>query len=147
VISHVNATNAGLYCVEVTGACNGVTNCASLNINAVTTADPLASQTNCPGTTVSFNTVAHGSGPFTYQWVKDGSPLGGETMIHYAFQPHCQPAPALILSRSPAVGCATSGSAFGLLRVSVAMVCWHASAGDLDRISAGAGCSEVGKRQ
>jgi hypothetical protein len=75
----VTSAQAGNYCVEVTGHCNSVTNCASLLLWTSTTADPPVSQTNCPGATVVFSTTAHGDGPFTYQWAKDGLPLGGQT--------------------------------------------------------------------
>ena len=60
--------------MQIVGLCNSVTNFATLTLNTPTTADPLVSQTNCPGTTVSFSTLAHGTGPFSYQWVKDGTP-------------------------------------------------------------------------
>src|SRR5206468_7285449 len=71
----LTASGAGTYAVQVTGLCNSVTNRASLTVNVPTTADALVSQTNCPGTTVAFSTVAHGTGPFTYQWTKDGAPI------------------------------------------------------------------------
>src|SRR6266403_2972189 len=50
-----------------------------LTVNAPTTADTLASQTNCPGDTVSFSTTAHGTGPFGFQWARNGTPLSGQT--------------------------------------------------------------------
>ncbi|HXJ71791.1 MAG TPA: hypothetical protein VNM37_03020, partial [Candidatus Dormibacteraeota bacterium] len=49
-LTSVSAAQAGGYCVEITGNCNSVTNCASLTIRTPTTADLLVSQTNCPGT-------------------------------------------------------------------------------------------------
>src|SRR5204862_3773287 len=76
-LSGITASSAGTYPVVVTGLCNSTTNLATLTVNTPTTADALVSQTNCPGATVSFSTVAHGAGPFSYQWVKDGSPLPG----------------------------------------------------------------------
>src|SRR5207249_1680306 len=78
-LSNVAAASAGTYSVQVTGACNSVTNFASLTVNAPTTADALVSQTNCPGDTVSFSTTAHGTGPFGFQWAKNGTPLSGQT--------------------------------------------------------------------
>ncbi|PWU20264.1 MAG: hypothetical protein C5B50_04455, partial [Verrucomicrobia bacterium] len=75
----ITSGSAGLYSVQVSGACNSVTNFANLTVNTPTTADALLSQTNCPGDTVSFSTTAHGTGPFSYQWVRDGSPLSGKT--------------------------------------------------------------------
>jgi uncharacterized repeat protein (TIGR01451 family) len=78
-IPSVSGTNAGTYCVEVTGNCNSATNCATLTVNTVTSADPLISQTNCPGSTATFSTIAHGTGPFSYQWAKNGTILNGQT--------------------------------------------------------------------
>src|SRR5207253_185013 len=76
-LSGLTAGDAGTYAVEVTGLCNSVTNPARLTVNIPTTADALSSRTNCPGTTVAFSTVAHGTGPFSYQWSKDGAPISG----------------------------------------------------------------------
>src|SRR5439155_5981516 len=76
-IPSVSATNAGSYCVEVTGNCNSATNCATLTVNTPTTADSLVSQTNCPGSMVSFSTIGHGTGPVSYQWARNGTPLSG----------------------------------------------------------------------
>src|SRR5207249_3578033 len=78
-IPSVSATNAGSYCVEVTGNCNSATNCATLTVNTPTTADSLVSQTNCPGSMVSFSTIGHGTGPFSYQWARNGTPLSGQS--------------------------------------------------------------------
>src|SRR5439155_230477 len=65
--------------MRVVGACNSVTNLASLTVNVPTTADAPVSQTNCPGDTVIFTTAAHGTGPFGLQWAKHGVPLSGQT--------------------------------------------------------------------
>src|SRR5439155_8670591 len=62
-LSSITAESAGTYSVQVMGACNSVTNSASLTVNVPTTADALASQTNCPGDTVTFSTSAHGTAP------------------------------------------------------------------------------------
>src|SRR6185436_16247383 len=50
-LDSVSLADAGLYCVEVSGPCNSVTNCATLMVNNGATA--LISLTNCPGTTAS----------------------------------------------------------------------------------------------
>src|SRR5207247_4922 len=76
---NVASADEGTYSVRVTGLCNSVTNSATLTLYLPTTADALASQTNCPGDTAGFSTVAHGTGPFSFQWSKDGSALSGET--------------------------------------------------------------------
>jgi len=50
-----------------------------LTVLTSSTATDLISLTNCPGTTARFSTAVTGSGPFTYQWAKDGSDLLNET--------------------------------------------------------------------
>src|SRR5260370_10121460 len=83
-IAAVQASDAGTYCVQVTGACTSVTNCASLTVLTNTSATALTSLVNCPGTPATFNTVASGTGPFTYQWTKNGSPINGATSSSYS---------------------------------------------------------------
>src|SRR5207249_10064115 len=61
------------------GAATPMSNFATLTLSVPTTADPLVSQTNCSGATLSFSTVAHGTGPFSYLWRKDGKTLPGAT--------------------------------------------------------------------
>src|SRR5206468_653036 len=48
---------------------------ATLTVNLPTTATALTSVTNaCPGTSVTFGpTTASGTGPFIYQWTKNGT--------------------------------------------------------------------------
>ena len=41
------------------------------------TATPPSGETVCAGGPVNFSTTAGGSGPFQYQWKKDGSPIPG----------------------------------------------------------------------
>jgi hypothetical protein len=65
--------------VVVTGECNSVTNCATLSLTAVTTAAGLISSTNCPGTAASLKTSPSGAGPFSFQWLRNGTLLEGET--------------------------------------------------------------------
>src|SRR5439155_18782519 len=78
-IASVSGADTGTYCVVVTGACNIVTNCASLTVNLSTTASALSNVTRCPGQGASFSTTASGTGPFTYQWLKDGVDISGAT--------------------------------------------------------------------
>ncbi|MCE9593411.1 MAG: immunoglobulin domain-containing protein [Planctomycetes bacterium] len=78
-LTNVQASDAATYSVVVTGACNAVTPSATLTVNTATTATTPSSQTVCPGGGASFATVASGTGPFTYQWKKNGSPIGGAT--------------------------------------------------------------------
>src|SRR5205823_14199450 len=78
-VSNIATASADTYSVRVAGACTSATNFATLTVNVPTTADPLVSQTNCPGDTVSFSTAAHGTGPFSFQWVRGAIPLPGQT--------------------------------------------------------------------
>ena len=50
-----------------------------LTVNATTVATPLASVTNNLGTSVTFATVASGTGPLTYVWKKNGTNIAGAT--------------------------------------------------------------------
>ncbi len=77
--SSVTTNDAGVYSVEVTGSCNSVTNSATLVVNELTTATPLANGTVCAGDVVSFTTVVHGTGPFAFTWRKDGEVIEGAT--------------------------------------------------------------------
>ncbi len=79
ILSSATAADAGTYAVQVTGACNSTTQSAVLTVHALTTAEPLVSQTVCPGAALSLLTTAQGTGPFTYKWIKDGKPLPGGT--------------------------------------------------------------------
>jgi hypothetical protein len=78
ILNNLTVDDAGIYSVIVSGACGSVTNSAVLGVNSMVSATPLISQTNCPGTTVMFSTVASGAGPFTYAWLKNGAPLSGQ---------------------------------------------------------------------
>jgi hypothetical protein len=80
MIAAVSAADTGNYTVVVTGACGALeTAAATLTINSPVTASDPSGSTECPGNAVSFSTVAGGSGPFTYQWKKDGIDIGGAT--------------------------------------------------------------------
>ncbi|MBI5432499.1 MAG: immunoglobulin domain-containing protein, partial [Planctomycetes bacterium] len=77
-IPSVGAGDAGNYTCVVTNACGPYeTAAAALTVGATTTASSLANQAACPGGSASFSTTAGGTGPFTYQWEKDGAPIGG----------------------------------------------------------------------
>ena len=71
-VASVSGGDAGTYTVVVTGACNSVTNSATLTVNTATTATALNNLTNCVGQSVAFSTAASGTGPFSYAWKKDG---------------------------------------------------------------------------
>src|SRR5439155_10752418 len=66
--------------VIVSGQCAGVpgtvTNTATLNVNALTSASVPSDATICQGGNAGFSTVASGTGPFTYEWILDGVATG-----------------------------------------------------------------------
>jgi glucose/arabinose dehydrogenase len=81
----VAASDAGAYSVEVTGACGTVESVAAiLTVDAPTTATPPSGATVCPDEPVSFSTTPGGTGPFTFQWRKDGADIPGATSDTYA---------------------------------------------------------------
>ncbi|MBK9312974.1 MAG: DUF11 domain-containing protein [Acidobacteria bacterium] len=63
--------------VTVTGACGSVTKSTTLTVQAGTSATELSPQTVCQGATANFSTTASGTGPFSYAWELDGSPIAG----------------------------------------------------------------------
>ncbi|MGZ4971760.1 MAG: beta strand repeat-containing protein, partial [Limisphaerales bacterium] len=80
-VASASSGDAGIYTVVVTGACNSVTNSATLAVNAATTSTILNNLTNCAGQSVAFTTVASGTGPFTYVWKKGGVVQGSTSNI------------------------------------------------------------------
>ncbi len=79
VLSNLTVESGGSYAVEVTAPCGHFTNSASLAVQQPTVATRMANQSRCAGATVSFITVASGSGPFTYVWRKNGVVMPGKT--------------------------------------------------------------------
>jgi hypothetical protein len=80
----VRTTDAGSYTVVVTNSGGSVTsNVATLTISVVADAPTITAQPQsqfvAPGAPVSFTVAASGGG-LTYQWKKDGSPIGGATL-------------------------------------------------------------------
>ncbi len=49
------------------------------NLTVAVSATGPTSQTICPGDGAVFSTVASGTGPYSYAWLKNGSALGGQT--------------------------------------------------------------------
>ena len=49
-----------------------VTRCATLLVKEQIEATPLESAERCAGDDVTFSTEASGTGPFRYEWTKDG---------------------------------------------------------------------------
>lgn len=74
----VSPASTTVYTVLVTDGVTGCTNSASatVTVKALTVATALTSVTNlCPGSPVSFSTIASGDGPFTFVWRKNGTAL------------------------------------------------------------------------
>ena len=76
-LNNIGASNAGNYSVVITSPYGSVTSqVATLAVAfSPTIAIQPFSQTNLPGTTVNFNITAIGTGPFTYQWLFNGTNL------------------------------------------------------------------------
>jgi hypothetical protein len=81
----VAGDSGSLFTVTVTNAGGSVTSGpATLTVNtAPTITTPPASQTVSIGQTATFNVVATGTAPLTYQWYKGGSPIAGATSSTY----------------------------------------------------------------
>ena len=73
----VIAGDAGVYSVEVTGACGSATNSATLTVNALTAATGPSPATVLSGQSVTLSTTPSGTGPFTYVWRQNGGPSIG----------------------------------------------------------------------
>jgi hypothetical protein len=77
--------DAGSYDCEITGTCGATTSTAA----TLTVSQPPSILTHpssdviCVGEAAAFSVVASGTGPFTYQWRKNGSPIGGATAALY----------------------------------------------------------------
>src|SRR5208282_5572875 len=70
--------DAATYGVIVNGLMGSVTNSATLTVNTPVTATPLSSVTDCPGDSAIFSTVASGTSPFSYVWLKNGTLISGQ---------------------------------------------------------------------
>jgi hypothetical protein len=120
-IASAQAGDAGLYSVDVTGACGLVTSgSAALVVNGSPTASAPLPQTVCAGSPASFSTTAGGSGPFTYQWKKGGAPIGGATAASYAIA-SAQAADAGLYSVVVGNACGSVESTGALLTVHAAV--------------------------
>jgi hypothetical protein len=85
-IPAASGTDAGTYTVVVTGTCGAVTSSAAtvtVNTAPVVAALP-AAPTICAGSGFVLTAAATGTGPFSYQWRKDGSPMLTETGVTFS---------------------------------------------------------------
>jgi hypothetical protein len=90
-LTNITAAQAGTYTVKLTGSggCLGPITSANatvvINQPPVITTQPV-NQTACVGTTATFSVVATGTS-LTYQWLKNGGPIGGATSATYSINP------------------------------------------------------------
>ena len=83
-LSNVQGADAGSYRVVVSNAAGSATSTtAILNVETGPVAPAItsqpASQTVVTGSSALFSVIATGTAPLSYQWYKDGSPVGGAT--------------------------------------------------------------------
>ncbi len=84
-IAGLDATNSGTYRVVISGAGGSVQSSNAVilvNTNAtapVFSLEPASDTTNSEGGSVTFTSLANGTGPITYAWYFDGNPLGVST--------------------------------------------------------------------
>ncbi len=78
-LNNVTTGQAGIYTVIVSGAGTPATNSAMLTVDLPVSASPLSSLVCCEGDNAPFTTVASGTGPFSYVWLKNEGVLSGQT--------------------------------------------------------------------
>lgn len=83
-IPNVKLTDAGEYRVRLTNAAgSALSPIATLTVTPPPTAPHIIvqpqSQAVAPGSNVTLQIVADGTGPLRYQWYRDGTPIAGET--------------------------------------------------------------------
>jgi hypothetical protein len=89
-LTSVTTSSAGSYTVRVSNSAGSVTSAAAtLTVNttvaAPTITTPPASQTVNAGASVSFNVVAGGTAPLSYQWAKNGANISGATATSLSY--------------------------------------------------------------
>jgi hypothetical protein len=87
-ISATSTNDAGSYTVVVTNsAVSATSNAATLTVAAAVISPTITTQPNAAsvqsGGSASFSVVASGTAPLSYQWRKDGTPIGGATNSTY----------------------------------------------------------------
>jgi len=80
VLPSVAVADTGTYCVAVHGACNSLTNCATLTVTPppTITSQP-TNQLVYVNSNATFDVTASGTGSLSYQWRFNGAELPGET--------------------------------------------------------------------
>ncbi len=86
-VSNASVANNGAYAVEILGACNTVTNTATLTAITALSATPLTSLARCSGDSALFSTIVTGTPPFSFVWRRNGALLDGETNSTLALGP------------------------------------------------------------
>ena len=86
-IDSVQTTSAASYSVKITGPVGSVTSAAASLV--LHTAPSIVTQPAAlykgAGQSATFSVTAAGTGPFTYQWSKDGNPIAGANAASLAF--------------------------------------------------------------
>ncbi len=87
-ITNVQSSHAGNYAVIVTNSAGSITSdAASLTVNSVPVAPTISShpqsQSVAAGSNVTFNVVAMGTEPLSYQWRRNGTSIVGATSSSY----------------------------------------------------------------
>ncbi len=88
-VTTVGDSNSGFTVTVTNAAGTAASAAASLTVNAVApsiTSQP-AGQGVSAGQTATFTVTAAGTGPLTYQWYKNGTPIGGATLSAYTTPP------------------------------------------------------------
>ena len=86
-IDSVQTTSAASYSVKITGPVGSVTSAAASLVlhTAPSIVTQPASLYKGAGQSATFSVTATGTGPFTYQWSKDGNPIAGANAASLAF--------------------------------------------------------------
>jgi len=90
VFADVKTTGPGGYTITATASNAGGSSpgCPVIvNVTAKTSATDPSAQTACEGGSATFSTTASGTGPFTYQWQKDGVDIPGATSSSLTINP------------------------------------------------------------
>ncbi|MEX2429287.1 MAG: immunoglobulin domain-containing protein [Bacteroidales bacterium] len=137
-IANLEVADEGTYDVVITGDCSVATsNGAVLDVQEdVTITSQPVDVTRCEGNPATFTVVAEGTGPLTYQWYKDASPLGNGGDISGATSSsltvaNIEPADAGTYTVQVTGTCSNTTSAGALLTVQTNAVITGQPAGDL----------------